>query len=313
MFLIQAAKSRPLRYFALVLLAFAVWRYTTHVAQRQSEESFPVSLWTPTTLTFDVWGGFVYAILAIALVRECLTPRPPAPYVGLLLILLGVEFAVAILAQELRMFGHFTFALVALCVLWGTLLTSFTLVEHHVEPIVISSLVYSDTDHDYTTSSRWDYLWIRLPLGLWWVLSSAELLAVCHAVALHSDAAPDMRVFVCSMGGWVLVSVGLLLTTGDMAIMVGSLWMLWGVANANSRKSTDENHTMATLAGLGAFVLGGLFSVGGSVTVNKLGDAFYLKAGTLVSVNMALSAPYLVTIAGKQGGKGYYKEADLKC
>ncbi|ETV97130.1 hypothetical protein H310_09935 [Aphanomyces invadans] len=255
----QAAESRPLRFLVLLLLALSVWRYITHVVQRESEASFPESLWTPTTLTFDVWGGCVLALLTPLLVSECVRPRHTTPYMGVLFVLLCAQFAVAILTQELRVVGHLTSALVSMCVLWACLLISFTVVEHHIEPMVLSSVVFSDTDHVYTTSNRWDYLSIRLPLALWWVYSSAEVLAVCHAVALNAQTKPDMRIFVTSMGGWVLVSVGLLLTTGDTAILIGSLWMLWGVANANSSHSSNESHTMATLAGLGAFVLGGLF------------------------------------------------------
>ncbi|ETV97132.1 hypothetical protein H310_09937 [Aphanomyces invadans] len=53
--------------------------------------------------------------------------------------------------------------------------------------------------------------------------------------------------------------------------------------------------------------------VGGTVTINKMGDAFYQMPGTVVSINNALSAPFLITVAGKLGGKGYYKGSDLKC
>ncbi|KAF0688588.1 Aste57867_19833 [Aphanomyces stellatus] len=54
-------------------------------------------------------------------------------------------------------------------------------------------------------------------------------------------------------------------------------------------------------------------AVGGSATITKLGDALNAKIGTISSINNALSAPYLVVVAGQLGGKGYYTAAQLKC
>ncbi|KAG9401925.1 hypothetical protein AC1031_007630 [Aphanomyces cochlioides] len=256
----RMSKAVGLRAAMTILFALSLWRYITHKEAHDISEY--QTFINPSSSTFDIWI-VIYAWLGAFLIRAWMpTTHEIPPYMSMLYMLFTVAFAIDIIWMEVRAGGYTKQAAIPLALLWIVVTAAYVVVEHHMEPVVVTSLLVTSREHVYTNASAVDLAWIRAPFTLWWAWVSAE--AVLALVELFEDVARhEVGLYVAALGVYSVVSAAFLLTMGDLIIAVVALWFLWGIGEANrhQQQDTETRNAVGAMASLAIFMHVGLLAL----------------------------------------------------
>ncbi|KAF0719901.1 Aste57867_698 [Aphanomyces stellatus] len=265
------AKRTALRACMVVSFAILLWRGAVHSTRqdiRDAAHRHP-NLLTPADGTFAIWG-IIFTWMLAFVVSECVWPSKTLhDDIHVLYGFFLCSSPCATLWMELFVAGYTSLSFVPIFLHWLLLFGAYLYVEDRIEPIVLTSVLFSSNAaaHIYRSKSRADFWLIRAPFTVYWawVCASATvaLNLLVEDMGLHS-----MSIYVFWCGMWVLANTVILIGTGDVPFACVALWTLVGIAQENYRRKQlvadvvrySEYYALEVMASVGAFVFAGLFA-----------------------------------------------------
>ncbi|OQR86948.1 hypothetical protein ACHHYP_09711 [Achlya hypogyna] len=210
----------------------------------------------------------IYLLLGAFVIRECIAPTETIANIHTLYVLFILSCPCNIAFMALFVSGHVHWAFLANFTMWLLLFAAYLLVEDAVEPIVVTTLLFSTNyGHVFATRNRTDFWLVRMPFTLYWAWNCATA-TVALNVSLEALGIHVMAIYVFWCGLWVLANAIILIGTGDVPFIFIAVYTLVAIA-VESARATDrlvpqnpnytEHYAITVMASVGAFVLTGLF------------------------------------------------------